>query len=324
MDTDFTALTVDGFGDWFAGLVDGEGCFSISARSNHGAPESYMCQFSMTLRDDDAAVLAEAHARLGIGRVWQTAGYKSTKPATRFSVDTKPDVEVLVAILDRFKLRTKKRRDYEVWRQGVVEWLNPEREDWDRLAVLAAELRSVRAYRPLVFEGSVYGMPQTAGSKRGFVNPKSKRVMIVDDNPKSRAWKDAVAQTVGAARGDDAELLTGALAVEFVFYLPRPQGHYGSGKNAGKLRPSAPAYPIVRPDVTKLVRAAEDGLTGVLWRDDAQVVERMDKKRYGDPARVEIRVWEMSRQVIGDLPDFERARVAQGGVPKGQQQLLVA
>ena len=32
---------------------------------------------------------------------------------------------------------------------------------------------------------TVYGVPAPAGSKRGFYNPKAKRVIVTDDNAKS-------------------------------------------------------------------------------------------------------------------------------------------
>ena len=41
----------------------------------------------------------------------------------------------------------------------------------------------------------------------------------------------------------------------------------------------------------KLTRAVEDALTGLVWRDDAQVVDEVLSKRYGAPERVEVRVW---------------------------------
>jgi Holliday junction resolvase RusA-like endonuclease len=46
----------------------------------------------------------------------------------------------------------------------------------------------------------------------------------------------------------------------------------------------------VKPDVLKLARAVEDALTGILYRDDAQIVTEVLRKRYGDPPRVEIRL----------------------------------
>lgn len=48
--------------------------------------------------------------------------------------------------------------------------------------------------------------------------------------------------------------------------------------------------PATRPDVLKLARCAEDSLTGIVWRDDAQIVEEHLFKYWGEPARVEIEI----------------------------------
>ena len=49
--------------------------------------------------------------------------------------------------------------------------------------------------------------------------------------------------------------------IEFVF--PRPKSHYGSGKNADVLKPSAPKHCVSRGngDIDKLSRSTLDGLS---------------------------------------------------------------
>lgn len=132
---------------------------------------------------------------------------------------------------------------------------------------------------------TVYGIPQPAGSKKGFVNPKSGRVIITDDAKNSRPWKNAVAdKAVESVNGSG--LLEGPLWLGVDLYFPRPKGHYG----ARGLKPSAPPFPAVRPDVTKLLRAIEDALKGIVWRDDAQVVSQVAVKQYGEPARAEVHI----------------------------------
>lgn len=71
-----------------------------------------------------------------------------------------------------------------------------------------------------------------------------------------------------------------AVAVALRFGLPRPKGHWGTGRNADRLKPSAPAWPATKPDVDKLERAVLDALTGVLWADDSQVVMLSADKVY--------------------------------------------
>lgn len=108
------------------------------------------------------------------------------------------------------------------------------------------------------------------------------------------AWAGRIAVEAGKVyRGP---LLTGPLAVEFRFFRSRPQHHFGTGRNAGKLKPDAARYPIVRPDVLKVARVAEDALTGVVYADDAQIVEERLLKLYGEPARLEVEVYVLDPQ----------------------------
>jgi Holliday junction resolvase RusA-like endonuclease len=171
-------------------------------------------------------------------------------------------------------------------------------------------------------EFTVIGEAKPAGSKRAFRNPHSGRIIVTDANKGSKPWKQEVAAAAAAAtdcatcggEGEtgkdwnapprrcpacngtgkrDTELLTGPIALEITFVKPRPASHYGTGKNRGVLKASAPLYPATRPDALKLARGVEDALSGVLYRDDAQIVTEYLLKRYGEPARCEIRVWDL-------------------------------
>lgn len=136
-------------------------------------------------------------------------------------------------------------------------------------------------------EFTVIGRPQPAGSKRAFQHPKTKRILIVDASKNSRPWKQEVASV---AAGVVDGVMAGALMVDISFVMARPKSHYGTGRNATKLKDSAAAHPTVKPDVDKLSRAILDACTGVVWRDDAQVVEKTVRKVYGEPERCEVSV----------------------------------
>ena len=131
-------------------------------------------------------------------------------------------------------------------------------------------------------EFTVLGKPQPAGSKRGIPIYRGKkgakqftgRVAVVDDAKRSKPWQALVSAAAADALGG-GEQLAGPLVLEVDFYVTRPAGHYGSGRNAEVLRAAAPRYPTTRPDVTKLLRGVEDALTSVVWHDDAQVVEQV-------------------------------------------------
>lgn len=158
----------------------------------------------------------------------------------------------------------------------------------------------------LTFE--VVGHPQPAGSKRAFPIRRKTGAMgvsVTDANPKAKPWQAAVASEaamamvrlhglgVGALLVEDRALFDGPLGMSAIFTLARPKGHFRTGRFAASLRASAPEWPVVKPDCTKLLRAVEDALTGVVWRDDAQVVEQAVSKRYGVPEGVSVVVWKL-------------------------------
>lgn len=143
----------------------------------------------------------------------------------------------------------------------------------------------------------VPGRPQPAGSKRAFPIRRKTGAMgvaVTDDNPATKGWQAVVLwEAAGAMDSAGAEMFAGPLGLAVTFTLRRPKGHFGSGRNADKLRDSAPRWPIVKPDATKLLRAVEDAMSGVVWRDDAQVVEQMASKVYGSPEGAQIAVWKL-------------------------------
>jgi len=146
-------------------------------------------------------------------------------------------------------------------------------------------------------EIAVYGDPQPQGSKR-FVGFKGRpgRGVIIEANPKTKPWRGNVADEARKVMGDRPPL-TGPIRCDVSFWVRRPVGHF---RRDGRLLPSAPAWPAVRPDRGKLLRAVEDALSGIVWRDDAQCVAGEPIKRYatsrpnGHGPGVDIRVEELA------------------------------
>lgn len=134
---------------------------------------------------------------------------------------------------------------------------------------------------------TVIGHPEPGGSKRGI--PTGEGVRIIDSNKKVMPWRALVSGAAHEAM-NGATPMRGALGLSLTFYAQRPRAHYGTGRNAGTVKPQAPRAPTVRPDVTKLTRAVEDACTSIVWRDDAQVVVQVARKRYGTPERCEVQV----------------------------------
>lgn len=125
----------------------------------------------------------------------------------------------------------------------------------------------------------VLGKPEPAGSKRAFFKAGMKRPIVTEDNTRSKPWKIIVASTALAElHGATTPVFIGPVKLGVTFHLSRPLGHHGKKG----LRPSAPRWPTVKPDTTKLLRCLEDALTGIMWRDDAQIVVQHVSKVYSD------------------------------------------
>lgn len=119
----------------------------------------------------------------------------------------------------------------------------------------------------------VPGHCKPAGSKRFVTNKYTGRGYVIDANPKAADWKSDVAAVAKASF--KGPLLTVALCASFEFFVPRPDCHYGSGKNVLKLKAGAPQWPAKKPDVLKLARGIEDALSGIIYRDDCQIVKEI-------------------------------------------------
>ncbi len=82
------------------------------------------------------------------------------------------------------------------------------------------------------------------------------------------------------------------LSIAITFRVARPPGHWGKGRNAGRLVPSAPPFPRGKPDIDELARSTLDSLTGIVFDDDARVAALQLRKVYAAPgqegARIEV------------------------------------
>ena len=157
----------------------------------------------------------------------------------------------------------------------------------------------------MIIEFTVYGLPQPAGSKRAFALRRrdgslvtrpggSPVINVTDANAKAKSWKNEVAtaaqRAIDGLLHEPFELIRGPVELSLDFSFVRPSSHYGTGRNAGKLKASAPKYHLQKPDVLKLTRAVEDALTKIVWYDDCQIVVEGIIKCWGANAGVTVRI----------------------------------
>lgn len=159
-----------------------------------------------------------------------------------------------------------------------------------------------------VFACTVRGIPGPQGSKSFKGRPGGKGVMV-ESSKKVAPWrqdvKHAALDAIDRIEPNLWRLLDGPLIVSMVFTLTRPAGHFGTGRNADQLKPSAPPRPAVYPDLSKLARSTEDALTKIVWADDARIVgyHRLGKYYAGTAAPdvlpagsgAVIRVWRLDQ-----------------------------
>ena len=125
----------------------------------------------------------------------------------------------------------------------------------------------------------VPGRQRPAGSKKAFKNPKTGQIIVTHDNPKTKEWMQSV-KWFAMKAADRMVLEEGPVKLTLLFLANRPKGHFGTGRNAGVLKASAPRAKITMPDLTKLTRAVEDAMKLVVWKDDSQVVKQDTEKRF--------------------------------------------
>jgi Holliday junction resolvase RusA-like endonuclease len=115
-----------------------------------------------------------------------------------------------------------------------------------------------------------------------------------------------------------------ALSVVIVFGLERPMGHYGTGKNGGVLRASAPIAPSFKPDIDKLTRTTLDAMQGPVFDEDSRIVHLVASKVYAAAACetgavivvMEARVTSLLEQAVEF--DHEARAFMQGGASRRQ------
>lgn len=76
--------------------------------------------------------------------------------------------------------------------------------------------------------------------------------------------------------------------IDLFFYFSRPKSHYGTGKNASNLKPSAPRFHTTKPDIDNLYKFVTDALNKIYYRDDSLISEVYMMKIYSERPRIEI------------------------------------
>ena len=123
---------------------------------------------------------------------------------------------------------------------------------------------------------TVLGKPAPQGSKRHVG-----RGVMVESSKRCKPWRQDVRHTALDLRPEDWYAnMDAAIALSVVFVFARPKSHFRAN---GQLKPSAPPHCTGRiGDVSKLVRAVEDAMTGIIYNDDAQIISLIAHRRFAN------------------------------------------
>ena len=133
-------------GHFIAGFIEGESHLGI-VEENGG--QSYGCVMSLALRDDDAALVRWLKQRTGYGTIAPIPARRTSRPQVRWTVRTHEDCGALVRLLERYELRGRKRREFEIWRAAVEIATSGIANRRVVLRRLRTQLHDVRRFRAL-------------------------------------------------------------------------------------------------------------------------------------------------------------------------------
>jgi Holliday junction resolvase RusA-like endonuclease len=129
-------------------------------------------------------------------------------------------------------------------------------------------------------------VPQGSATIQRF-NTAHRGTVVSSNKDRLLPWRNAVSIAANDAWGDHPPI-DSPVSVALMFSFARPKAHYGAGRNAAVLKPSAPVYPCGRGqgDIDKLARAVLDALSDAgVFTDDSRVVSLLADKVWSSDGR---------------------------------------
>jgi len=130
------------------------------------------------------------------------------------------------------------------------------------------------------------------GTPVGKGRPRIVRIagQVRNATPQKTAAYEGLVAHAGQQAMAGRSLLLGAVSVVMDIVLEVPASW--SGKQQ-KLALAGSRHPTKKPDIDNVEKAIFDGLNGVVWKDDVQVVDVCKRKRYGQVPGVTIEIEEL-------------------------------
>ncbi|WP_025728437.1 RusA family crossover junction endodeoxyribonuclease [Atopobacter phocae] len=108
------------------------------------------------------------------------------------------------------------------------------------------------------------------------------------DPPKSKAFKRQIKTFfLKEKQRNNLEAIDGPIEIELTFYKPLLKSMTIKQKTQALLKQ---LLPIKKPDLDNYIKGVLDGMNGIFWHDDAQIVKLMAYKYYGDKGCIDIKI----------------------------------
>ncbi len=108
---------------------------------NHGC---WVISFTLSQRDDDADTIHEIRDQLDLGKVYRIKPSGASKPKVAWQISRLSEQLQLIEVLDRFPIRSRKTKDYAIWKQAV---LAKSAKDFAQIDELVPKLKAARTYK---------------------------------------------------------------------------------------------------------------------------------------------------------------------------------
>lgn len=109
---------------------------------------------------------------------------------------------------------------------------------------------------------------------------------------KNIVYKSNIGKMATLQLPENFTLMTGAVFCNWTFVFPPLKSW--SKKKLNELNDASKfVYKTTKPDVTNLQKGTEDALTGIIWQDDALIVQSTVKKIYGFNPKIILDVFDL-------------------------------
>jgi Holliday junction resolvase RusA-like endonuclease len=137
--------------------------------------------------------------------------------------------------------------------------------------------------------------------------------MLLDASPRTREWRDLL--TLEMRKCAPPQPLDEPVFVQLTIFVQRPLSHYGTGRNADRLKRGVPDIPKTGLDTDKVLRACNDAAKNAGWFvNDSRVAECHVRRCYAETEGVVVEAWALESHFATSTA--ERAATPRGRVAR--------